>query len=347
MTPHFILLDANSLGMTAAARFHLQRGASGVPKPDQWQTKGGFPNGAIHGMVDAVLLALRRVQERMPDTMAFPLLLWDGRAQWRYDLYPNYKPRPKDDAYAEMKAKYKQQVPVLRSIWNYSGMPQVIALDEEADDVAGQLAPRLAAHGPVTLVSKDGDWVQAVGPNVTCYVHGEHARFVQLQDLPTLGDDGKFGYADVLTYLQCKALAGDPSDGIKGVDKVGMATAAKLLREFGSVENYWAAVDAGRHVAKGVIQTRLADAETRAIFARNMQLMDWSRSPPLQESTFLWVAPPQPDEVASLMEELQLRQAGTRLAEYRPAMNYYASLAAPTHPVHVALRAAQELRLAA
>lgn len=341
MNPHFILLDANSLGMTAAARFHLQRrGAPDSGRRPAWATKGGFPNGAVHGMVDSLLLALRTVIETQPGRMPFPILLWDGRAQWRYDLYPAYKPRPKDPEYLSMKDKYKQQVPILRALWHYVGLPQVIAVDEEADDVAGQLAPRLARHGPVTLVSKDGDWVQRVAPGVTVYVHGEHARFIGVADLPTLGDGGKFGYADVRAYLQAKALAGDPSDGIDGVDKVGMQTAAKLLAEFGTVEAFWAAVDSGQMVPKGVIQTRLASTETRSLFARNLRLMDWSCAPPLQPSTFLWVGKADPGEVAKIMAELELKVAGERLAAYRP-LDYHASLAAANHPLHLALEEAQ------
>lgn len=335
---HFVLIDANSLGMTAAARNHHARHAGKRP---EWRTREGFPNGAIHGMVDALLYALRAVEGAHPGTVMLPILLWDGRAQWRYDLHPGYKERSTDPDYVEMKALYKMQVPVLRGLWHRVGMPQVIGVDEEADDIAGHLAPRLARHGPVTAISKDSDWLQIVADNVRLYVHGEYARWISHHDLATAGKGGKFGYASTRAFVQCKALAGDDSDTIPGVELVGLQTAAKLVAEFGSVEAYWAAVDAGTVQPKGVIRERLASAQTRALFARNLRLMDWACSPPMQPSTYLWTGPHDRAEALAILHELQLRMVANRLAEYTPTADHHAALANPNHPLHRAMAEAQ------
>jgi 5'-3' exonuclease len=290
-------------------------------------------------MVDSLLFALHTVQNEYPDHRLLPVLLWAGRAQWRYDLYPDYKQRSVDPDHLAMKEAFRQQVPVLRGLWHRLGMPQIIAVDEEADDVAGHLAPRVARHGPVTAISKDGDWLQIVGPNVRLYVHGENARWVGEADLPTAG--GKFGYQSPAAFIQAKALAGDVSDNISGVDGVGLHTAAKLLAEFGSVERFWSAVDRGEHTAKGVIQQRLASAETRAMFHRNCQLMDWTQSPPLQPTTFLWIDRPDRAEALAILRELELKQAAGRLAEFVPSFDYHSALSAHQHPLQQALAAAQ------
>ena len=52
-------------------------------------------------------------------------------------------------------------------------------------------------------------------------------------------------------YLEYVALKGDPSDNIPGVPGVGEKTAAKLIQEYGSVEELLAHADELRGQAEG------------------------------------------------------------------------------------------------
>lgn len=339
MPLHFVLIDGNSLGMTAAARAYMSRHDPTHRARPLWQTRSGFPNGAVHGTMASLLYALPEVEAAYPEHTVFPVILWDGRAQWRYDQHPGYKPRSTDADYVAMKAKYRQEMPGLRGLMYHIGLPQIIGVEEEADDIAGHLAPQLAHFGPVPAVSKDGDWTQVVAPNVRCYVHGEHARFIGEADLATLGGE-KYGFASTASFVQAKALAGDTSDGIIGVDNVGVQRAADLIKEFGSPEAFWAQVDNGTHVPKGVIRARLATAETRMRYAFNMKLIDWRQSPPLQSSTFLWSGPPQPEEAQAILAELELKQIGTRLAAHAFSLDFHQALSDSVHPLHQAMNCA-------
>ncbi|WP_228272824.1 DNA polymerase, partial [Acinetobacter junii] len=107
----------------------------------------------------------------------------------------------------------------------------------EADDIIGTLTKRALSEGHHVLISTgDKDMAQLVNPHV------------KLEDsfkervLDEAGVLEKFGVHphQIIDYL---TLMGDASDGIMGVPGVGAKTAAKLLTEYGSLNNIIANVD--------------------------------------------------------------------------------------------------------
>lgn len=131
----------------------------------------------------------------------------------------------------------------------------------------------------IKLATTDSDWLQAVRANVEWYSVAT-GRIVTHTDLgdPDLVAGGPFASVD--HFIQAKALAGDPSDGIPGVDGVGIKTAARIIRDHGSVEALWAKHDAGDPI-KGVILQRAAGHEYRSAYRRNLQMIDWRLAPPV------------------------------------------------------------------
>jgi len=202
-----------------------------------------------------------------------PLVLWDGRAQWRYDLFPEYKSgREKkaldDPESAERKRTREAQIPYLRKALTWMGIHQVYATCQEADDLAGYFTRRITSGGSlVRLVSSDTDWSQLVGPDCQWVDPINDKKFTPLNYFEMTG------YKDGMSYIQGKALIGDESDSIDGVPKIGKKTAPEILAEFGSVDEFFRQVDEGIFVPKYVKHKNLASPEGRATFARNMKLM--------------------------------------------------------------------------
>lgn len=105
----------------------------------------------------------------------------------------------------------------------------------EADDIMGTLAARAVAEGyEVFLATPDKDAAQLVAPHIRLFRPGRSG------DDPEIYDEAK-----VCEHWQLKnpkqmidwlALAGDASDNIPGIHGVGEKTAAKLLEQFGSME---------------------------------------------------------------------------------------------------------------
>lgn len=269
----------------------------------------GFPTGGILGTLNSIFA-------RMADRPgAIPVVLWDCKAQWRYDLLPEYKgsrfASPEKQAVRE---SARRQSPIVRIILSDLGIPQVACGGSEADDLAGVICRNIDPSWTIELVSGDTDWWQSLAPNVTWYsnVNKIGLTLERLSDPESGLKDGHF--ITPAEYLQCKALSGDASDEIPGIDKVGLRTAAKIIRaNGGDIRNFWSGVAAGTVTPKGVIETRVASAESQALFERNIRLMDWSLAPEI-DAGFLAVTAGKPDWVAvnQAAEEFGLKKVRSR-----------------------------------
>lgn len=244
-----ILIDGNSVG-------HAQHNGTKL-------TNNGLQVQAIFGTLKAVNALARKY----PSTAI--MVLWDGRAQWRFDLHPAYKSNRSavDEKQRLSKEAYKEQMPYLRLGLKLLGVKQVLALDREADDLAGFFSRSLGAAGrKVLMVSGDQDWIQLVSENATWH---DPIRDVSVTP-ETLFDFS--GYRTAQSFLEGKALRGDSSDCIPGVGGIGEKGAPEFLAEFGSVQAFLDQCDSGSFTPKKKAHQNLASATGRAAFARNMKL---------------------------------------------------------------------------
>ena len=184
-------------------------------------TKAGEPTGALYG----VLNMLRRLlADYQPDYLA---VVFDAPGKtFRHAMFPDYKAhRPPLDP------QLIQQIEPLHACVRALGLPLLQVTGVEADDVIGTLTQQATARGlPVLIVSGDKDLAQLVD---------ERVRMLDtMKNMVTdvAGVEQKFGVppALIVDYL---ALVGDSSDNIPGVPGVGPVTAAKWLREYGSLDN--------------------------------------------------------------------------------------------------------------
>lgn len=227
---------------------------------------------AIYGM-------LRSMRVLLTEHRDWNLLtLWDGRAQWRYDIHPEYKGNraPKTPEEAAEKEMYQWQVGVIRKMFQILGLTQLLVKTQEADDLAGYLSGLLTRAGNrVKLVSGDMDWIQLV--NEMCQ------WFDPIRDRRITHSDffEKTGFFTPRAFLEGKALIGDTSDNIDGVAGIGKKKAPEILAQFDSVAEFWRRVEAGEFTPKYVIHKNLASPEGRERFARNVQLMNLIDAKPI------------------------------------------------------------------
>jgi DNA polymerase-1 len=185
------------------------------------RNRRGEPTGAIRGVL-SMLRKLRK--ETAADYIA---CVFDAKGKtFRDDWYPEYKanrPPMPDDLSA--------QIAPLHECVRAMGWPLLIVEGVEADDVIGTLAVHAQAHGTQTVVSTtDKDLTQLVTPLVRL------VNTMSFEELDEAGVESKFGVkpAQIVDYL---TLTGDSVDNVPGVDKVGPKTAAKLLAQYGSLDN--------------------------------------------------------------------------------------------------------------
>jgi DNA polymerase-1 len=180
----------------------------------------GEPTGALLGVLNMLLKFLKDFQPRRI------AVVFDAPGRtFRDDLFAEYKahrPAMPDDLRAQIE-------PLLKII-SAQGLPLLRIAGVEADDVIGTLARRAAQAGDTVLISTgDKDMAQLVDGSVT---------LINTMNNAVLDRDGvktKFDVypEQIIDYL---ALVGDSSDNIPGIDKVGPKTGAKLLQQYGSLD---------------------------------------------------------------------------------------------------------------
>jgi len=227
----------------------------------------GIPTQAIIGCVKTA----RELVVSRPG--ALNTWLWDGKAQWRYDIHPDYKskrnlPDPRRDA---NRSAFNIQRPIIWKGLSLLGIRQMMAAHDEADDLAGIIVGNVKRADPeaeLELISGDGDWIQLVRHGVMVRDMNDDAKIYRLDNLMD-----KVGYRTPYGFLEGKCLSGDGSDDIPGVGGIGEKGAPLFIAEFGSVRNFWRMVDSGEFKPKKKAHINLASAAGRAAFKRNLLIM--------------------------------------------------------------------------
>ncbi|MFY9510530.1 MAG: 5'-3' exonuclease H3TH domain-containing protein, partial [Rubrivivax sp.] len=197
------------------------------------RSPGGFPTGAIHGMV----AMMKRLREQYPAEHAACVFDASGptfRDAW-YDQYKAQRAPMPDDL--------RQQIAPIHEVVRLLGWPVLEVPGIEADDAIGTLARVAAGSGHQVVISTgDKDLAQLVTADVTLI------NTMSNEKLDIAGVTAKFGVPPerIVDYL---TLIGDTVDNVPGVEKVGPKTAAKWIAEHGSLDGVVAAADSIKGVA--------------------------------------------------------------------------------------------------
>lgn len=149
------------------------------------------------------------------------IVCFDGANAWasRLDIDAGYK---SNRDYSARDVSFMGWLPEIRSALSGCGVRTVELEDEEADDVIATIASGVRGRA-VRVYSTDRDYYQLLGDHVT--VVDPRAR-PAVVDPRTL--QARYGVrAD--QWCDFRALTGDPSDGIAGLDGVGPKRAAEML----------------------------------------------------------------------------------------------------------------------
>lgn len=181
----------------------------------------GEPTRATYVFSQGLLNLLDR---RKPDSVV-TVIDTGSKDLHRTKLYPQYKAnrQPVPDDFAP------QEERIIRLVRD-AGIPVIGMPGYEADDLIATLARRLADHDyQVFVVSRDKDLRQIVTDKVVLYdMQSEKV-------LDAAGVEREYGYTPAQA-VEVQTLTGDSTDNVPGVPGVGEKTAAKLIRQYGSVE---------------------------------------------------------------------------------------------------------------
>jgi DNA polymerase I len=204
-------------------------------------------------------------------------------------------PTERHTDFAEYKANRQEApedlisaLPDIKAIVKGFNIPCIELDGYEADDVIGTLSQQAAKAGyEVYMVTPDKDYGQLVSDQIKIYKPGYQGGPAEILGPKEVCE--KWNIKDVSQVIDILGLMGDAVDNIPGIKGVGEKTAAKLLTEWGSLENVIANADgikgalgekvrAGKELA--IMSKKLATIITHVpveFHEENFRLKDWNK----------------------------------------------------------------------
>ncbi len=285
-TPRLLLLDGHSLAYRAFFALPVEN----------FSTTTGQPTNAVYGFTSMLINVLRDEQPTHIG-VAFDV----SRKTFRSETYADYKA-----GRSETPADFKGQVSLIREVLDALRIPVAAVEGYEADDVIATLTTQATADGmDVLICTGDRDALQLVDDHVT--VLYPRRGVSDLTRFTPAAVQEKYGLSPV-QYPDFAALRGDPSDNLPGIPGVGEKTAAKWIREFGSLDALVDRVDEVRGKVGDALRSHLSSV------LRNRQLTELVRDvevpvTPAQLARASWDR----DEVHVLFDNIQFRVLRDRL----------------------------------
>ena len=155
---------------------------------------------------------------------------FDHGKTFRDEAFPAYKAQRE-----ETPEDIKASVPIIKEIIQAMHIPVLQVDGFEADDVIGTLATKAGKAGITTyMLTPDKDYGQLVSDNVFMF-RPRHGGGYETMGPKEVCE--KYALSSTTQVIDLLALMGDSADNFPGCPGVGPKTAAKLIGEFGSIDN--------------------------------------------------------------------------------------------------------------
>ncbi|WP_144510949.1 DNA polymerase I [Bacillus sp. FJAT-22090] len=274
-----LLLDGNSLAYRAFFALPLLTNEHGIH------------TNAVYGFT---MMLQKIMEEENPTHM---LVAFDaGKTTFRHSTFGEYK-----GGRQKTPPELSEQFPYVRKLIDAYGIKRYELEMYEADDIIGTLSKQAESKGQhVVIVSGDKDLTQLATDNTTVYI--TRKGITDIEKYTPAHVKEKYGLTP-LQIIDMKGLMGDASDNIPGVPGVGEKTAIKLLKEHGSVENLYQALD----TVSGVkLKEKLVANEEQAKMSKILATIETNA--PIEVSVDdLTYSGPNMEEVIEVWKELSFK----------------------------------------
>lgn len=184
----------------------------------------GFNTSAIMGFVNTLNEIMTKEQ---PTHIA---VAFDHGKTFRDEAFPQYKAQRE-----ETPEDIRRSVPVIKDIIAAMNIPALQADGFEADDIIGTLAVKAGGLGVETyMLTPDKDYGQLVRDNVFIFRPRHGGGYEKMGPKEVCA---KYAIDSPQRVIDLLALMGDSADNFPGCPGVGEKTAAKLIAQFGDVDN--------------------------------------------------------------------------------------------------------------
>ncbi len=234
MGEKLVLIDGHSI---------LNRAFFGLPDLTNSQ---GLHTNAVYGFLNILFKIL---EEEKPNYLA---VAFDVKAPtFRHNMYAGYKGTRKP-----MAEELRQQVPVMKEMLKAMGVAIVEMPGYEADDLLGTISCMGEAQGmEVSVVSGDRDLLQLATDHVQIRIPKTKRTGTEIENYYAKDVAARY-LVTPKEFIDVKALMGDASDNIPGVEGIGEKTASALIEKYKSIEEVYAHADEVKppRAAKNIVQ---------------------------------------------------------------------------------------------
>ncbi len=252
-----LLVDGNNL--LYRAYYALER--------QHLTNRSGEPTGALFGFLRILLKVLR---DERPECVGIAFDM--AKKTFRHRMYAEYKstrrPTPSD---------LLKQIPHAWDLCRALGFRLLMSEEYEADDLIGSAAETCKAVMPVRIVTGDRDLLQLIDDRVTVVLCRHNLAETTNMDRQAFVAEYKFEPGRMVDF---KALMGDASDNIPGVDGIGEKKATTLIRQYGSLEGVYAALE---QIGNPRMKQQLIDGRESARFSFDLATIKrdapWGQGP--------------------------------------------------------------------
>lgn len=288
--PRLLLVDGHSLAYRAFYALPVEN----------FSTSTGQPTNAVYGFTSMLINTLR---DERPTHVAVAFDV--SRQTFRSERFAEYKANR-----AKSPEGFAGQVDLIRQVLDAMGIVSVAEAGFEADDLIATLATAtsISTDADVLILTGDRDVLQLVNERTTVLYPKRG-----VSDLDRLDTDAvieKYGLTPS-QYPDFAALRGDPSDNLPGIPGVGEKTAAKWIREHGSLRELLERADS----VPGKVGQSLRDHLEQV--AVNRELTELDRDVPLHlQFADLKLAPFDAERINEVFDALQFRVLRERIFDY-------------------------------
>jgi DNA polymerase-1 len=265
----------------------------------------GIPTNAVFAMAKFML----RLESSYPSDLG-AFVLDCGKPDFRLEIAPDYKanrpPTPED---------LKAQVPLIKELVEAFGWPIFLKQGFEADDIIADIAVRFK-NFKVNIISGDKDLAQLIDDRVVMLVPDHKGGGLEIRDKGKVLEKFSVSPEQIIDYL---ALIGDSSDNIPGVSGVGPKTAAKLIQQFGSIDEL---IARSNEIDNEKLRLKIADA--KELLKKNQDLIRLATDIPEGEWQNLEAIkrnPPDWNKIREIAERLELKSIVKEIDEIAPKTN--------------------------
>ena|SRR5690625_54535 len=249
MSNKLVLIDGNSILFRAFYALPLLHNEKGI-----------YTN-AVYGFTTMLMKIL---EEEKPTNI---LVAFDaGKTTFRHETYKDYKAGRQKTPH-----ELSEQFPMTKELLDAFDVPYYELDNYEADDIIGTLAYNAKAKDwKVKIISGDQDMLQLVSDEVTVDLTRRGITDVDSYT-PTFLEEKMEITPDQVIDL--KALMGDNSDNIPGVPGVGIKTATRLLKEYGTLDNIYKNIDniSGKRLKENLLEHKDAAYMSRDLVTIHLQ----------------------------------------------------------------------------